>query len=116
MLHCALRVLDPIDFTHQFFASITHLEIFDIPNNLDPDDWPALTRLPHLTHLAAFNSENYLEICLRFLPTWEALGALVVLHQENIGKNILERYGVSQLVLELRLVVIVCSDYHEDRV
>ncbi|KAJ7808798.1 hypothetical protein B0H14DRAFT_3482001 [Mycena olivaceomarginata] len=104
-LHCALRVLDPIDFTHQFFASIIHLEIFDIPNNLNPDDWPALTRLPHLTHLA-FNSGNYLEMCLRFLSTWEALEALVVLLQENIGKKFLERYGVPQLALELRIVVI----------
>ncbi|KAJ7834339.1 hypothetical protein B0H14DRAFT_2590926 [Mycena olivaceomarginata] len=90
-LHCALHVLDPIDFMHQFFASITHLKIFDIPNNLNPDDWPALRRLPHLTHLA-FSSGNYLEMCLRFLSTWEALEALVVLLQENIGKKFLEQY------------------------
>ncbi|KAJ7834370.1 hypothetical protein B0H14DRAFT_2590953 [Mycena olivaceomarginata] len=49
--------------------------IFDILNNLNPDDWPALTRLPHLTNLA-FNSGNYLEMCLRFLSTREALEAL----------------------------------------
>jgi hypothetical protein len=114
-LHCVLRVLDPIDFTHRFFASITHLEIFDIPNNLNPDDWPASTHLPHLTHLA-FNSGNYLEMCLRFLSTWEALEALVGLLKGNIGKKLLERNGVPQFALELRLVVIVCSDYHEDRV
>ncbi|KAJ7735666.1 hypothetical protein B0H14DRAFT_2639115 [Mycena olivaceomarginata] len=54
-------------------------------------------------------------MCLRFLSTWEALEALVVLLQENIGKKFLERYGVPQLALELRIVVIICSDYHEDR-
>ncbi|KAJ7834365.1 hypothetical protein B0H14DRAFT_2590947 [Mycena olivaceomarginata] len=104
----------PRFFRESFFASITHLEIFDIPNNLNPDDWPASTRLPHLTHLA-FNSGNYLEMCLRFLSTWEALEALVFLLKENIGKKLLERYGVPQFALELRLIVIICSDYHEDR-
>ncbi|KAJ7808789.1 hypothetical protein B0H14DRAFT_2608579 [Mycena olivaceomarginata] len=43
------------------------------------------------------------------------LEALVVLLQENIGKKLLKRYGVPQLALALRVVVIVCSDYHENR-
>jgi hypothetical protein len=55
-------------------------------------------------------------MCIRFLPKWEGLEALVVLLQENIGNKLLERYGAPQLARELRLVVIVCSDYHDDRV
>ncbi|KAJ7735677.1 hypothetical protein B0H14DRAFT_2639124 [Mycena olivaceomarginata] len=66
----------------------------------------------HLTHLA-FNSENYLEMCIRFLPKWEDLEALVVLLQENIGKKLLERYGVPQLALELRLFVIGVIQGHD---
>ncbi|KAJ7330980.1 hypothetical protein DFH08DRAFT_1022107 [Mycena albidolilacea] len=69
-----------------------------------------------------FRPSVALEACGLIQPATSAiryltpgLEALVVLLQENIGKKLLERYGVPQLALELRVVVIVCSDYHEDR-
>ncbi|KAJ6476756.1 hypothetical protein C8R47DRAFT_1220238 [Mycena vitilis] len=34
--------------------------------------WGAMTRLPHLTHLA-FNDTAYLPMCLVLLPTWDSL-------------------------------------------
>ncbi|KAJ7808792.1 hypothetical protein B0H14DRAFT_3761001 [Mycena olivaceomarginata] len=92
-LHCALYSLfrdASIDFTHCFFTSITHLEIVNVAQNIELEVWCALTRLPHLTHLA-FNSYSYLEMCLTILLTWENLRAL-----------------------EPRLVVIACSDFRED--
>jgi hypothetical protein len=81
-LHCFLDALAPTDFTHTSFASITHLEIFDIASDLAPRNWSLLMRLPHLTHLA-FNSANHLQTCLEFLPTWDTLRALVVFPQFN---------------------------------
>ncbi|KAJ7808794.1 hypothetical protein B0H14DRAFT_3481997 [Mycena olivaceomarginata] len=70
-------------------------------------------RLPHLTHLA-FNSANYLQTCLEFLPTWDTLRALVVFPQSNKGEMLLERQGVLRLTQHLRFVVMVCSHYRED--
>ncbi|KAJ6463153.1 hypothetical protein C8R47DRAFT_1225270 [Mycena vitilis] len=52
-LHCRLNTLfepKPTDFTHQLFASMTHLEVFDLPVRYDV--WATVTHLPCLTHLA----------------------------------------------------------------
>ncbi|KAJ7735674.1 hypothetical protein B0H14DRAFT_3168523 [Mycena olivaceomarginata] len=115
-LHCALYSLfrdASIDFTHRFFTSITHLEIVNVAQNIEVEVWSALTRLPHLTHLA-FNSYSYLEMCLAILLTWEHLHALVILSLFDIGEKSLEQHNVPELAQESRLVVIACSDFRED--
>ncbi|KAJ6463121.1 hypothetical protein C8R47DRAFT_1225246 [Mycena vitilis] len=72
-LHCPLGALfgyESIDFTFGMFASITHLELFDVPEDIgldiDENVWMELANLPHLTHLA-FNDEQYIRICLSLL-------------------------------------------------
>ncbi|KAJ6574577.1 hypothetical protein B0H19DRAFT_1063521 [Mycena capillaripes] len=111
-LHCSLKALfgpDQIDFS-RLFTSITHLEIFDVPTNIDEEVWSALTRLPHLTHLT-FNNDDYLPLCLTLLQTWEALQALVVLVYDRDG-------GLPEVDDDLaqhpRFVLMVCQWYLED--
>ncbi|KAJ6574571.1 hypothetical protein B0H19DRAFT_1124825 [Mycena capillaripes] len=111
-LHCSLKALfgpDQIDFS-RLFTSITHLEIFDVPTNIEDEVWSALTRLPHLTHLA-FNNDDYLPLCLTLLQTWEALQALVVLVYDRDG-------GLPEVDDDLaqhpRFVLMVCQWYLED--
>jgi hypothetical protein len=102
-----------IDFTHRFFTSITHLEIVNVAQNIKVEVWSALTRLPHLTHLA-FNSYRYLEMCLAILLTWENLRALVILSLFDSGEKSLEQHNVPELAQEPRLVVIACSNFCDD--
>ncbi|KAJ7331003.1 hypothetical protein DFH08DRAFT_882133 [Mycena albidolilacea] len=117
-LQCTLQSIfghSAINFTHPFFSSITHLEIFDVTTDMEVEPWSALTSLPHLTHLA-FNSANYLPLCLALLSRWDTLRALVILLAGNIdpGEKIMESYGVPELIQEPRLVVVVCVGYRED--
>ncbi|KAF8186527.1 hypothetical protein K438DRAFT_1835762 [Mycena galopus ATCC 62051] len=119
-LHCTLETMfgsSDVDFTNQFFFSITHLEIFNVPDNVDVEVWSALTRLPHLTHLA-FNDDDYIPMCAALLPSWESLRVLVILlsanQNTNIGSVLLHQYGATGLAQDPRFVVIVCSAYLED--
>ncbi|KAF7377254.1 hypothetical protein MSAN_00145700 [Mycena sanguinolenta] len=121
-LHATLEVIFgksqpcPIDFAHPVFASMTHLEIFDAPHDgFDLAVWTALTRLPHLTHLA-LGSAAYLPMCGALLPTWEHLRVLVILFSQHVGLDagLLTEHNVSELADEPRLVLMVCSEYLED--
>ncbi|KAJ6482303.1 hypothetical protein C8R47DRAFT_581342 [Mycena vitilis] len=85
-LHCALHALfgtGAIDFTQRRFASVTHLEIFDVPARIDLEVWSALSGLPYLTHLA-FNNDDYLPMCLTLLRTWSSLHVLVLLLRRDL--------------------------------
>ncbi|KAJ7256150.1 hypothetical protein B0H12DRAFT_517903 [Mycena haematopus] len=114
-LHCMLASIfgARIDFTHRFFSSITHLEIFDVWSHTAREVWSGLKDIPNLTHLA-FNDPNYLPTCLALLPTWESLRVLVILLLSDSGAELVQRYNVPELAKELRFVVIVCPDYLED--
>ncbi|KAJ6463156.1 hypothetical protein C8R47DRAFT_1157786 [Mycena vitilis] len=108
-----------IDFGHSLLARLTHLEIFDVPN-VQPEDgtmeaWAAMTRLPHLTHLA-FNDTAYLPMCLVLLPTWDSLQVLVVLlyRWTYRGAVLLEECGVTDLAQDVRLVTMSSDKSLED--
>ncbi|KAJ6453182.1 hypothetical protein C8R45DRAFT_1193259 [Mycena sanguinolenta] len=118
-LHASLKGIfgsSPIDFSHHRLSSITHLEIFDVvaPDSFDMGVWSALAYLPNLIHLA-FNSEEYLSLCLALLPAWELLHVLVILFSENIGaEDLLDEYHVTELVEDPRFVVMTVAEYIED--
>ncbi|KAJ7670021.1 hypothetical protein DFH06DRAFT_159944 [Mycena polygramma] len=120
-LHCSLNNLFDfhIDFTHRLFAWLTHLEIFDLPKvqpgGMDTDLWPAVTRLPHLTHLA-FNDTTYLPMCLVLLRTWDSLMVLAILLYRRAYKGpiLLEECGVTELAQDVRFVTMSCDEALED--
>ncbi|KAF7377248.1 hypothetical protein MSAN_00145100 [Mycena sanguinolenta] len=122
-LHGTLKVIfgasisTAIDLTHSVFASLTHLEIFDFPEDgIDLRVWTALTHLPHLTHLA-FDDEDYLPMCGSLLPTWKHLKVLVILYSGTDGSldaELFADYSVPELADEPRVVLMVCSEYLED--
>ncbi|KAJ7224024.1 hypothetical protein B0H12DRAFT_1240847 [Mycena haematopus] len=115
-LHCTVERMFPssqIDFTHRIFSSITHLEIFDIPRRIDPDTWSALTRIPHLTHLA-FNDPRFLPLCLALLSTWESLRVLLLVLDEQTDIHFLDNYNATDLAQDRRFVVTVCVNYLHD--
>ncbi|KAF8171019.1 hypothetical protein K438DRAFT_1853150 [Mycena galopus ATCC 62051] len=113
-LHAMFRS-SPIDFTHQLFSSITHLEIFDVPDNIDLDVWSALTRLAHLTHLS-FDDRGYLQLCHTLLPTWQSLQVMIILvdTRMGVGVDILDGSGVTELAQEPRFIVMCCNEFLED--
>ncbi|KAF7377223.1 hypothetical protein MSAN_00142200 [Mycena sanguinolenta] len=104
---------DTIDFTHPVLASLTHLEIFNLPDvEFDLRIWTALTGLPHLTHLA-FADEDYLTICGSLLPSWECLQVLVILFHRyfgNLDANRLTEHNVPELADEPRLVLMIIPE------
>ncbi|KAJ6482768.1 hypothetical protein C8R45DRAFT_1150392 [Mycena sanguinolenta] len=122
-LHGSLEVIfgspksKAIDFTHPSFASLTHLEIFDIPEDrIDFRAWTAVIQLSHLTHLA-FDDEQYLPMCGALLQGWISLRVLVILFlqkEENLNAGLFAGYHVPELVDEPRLVLMVCYKYLED--
>ncbi|KAJ7333964.1 hypothetical protein DFH08DRAFT_814034 [Mycena albidolilacea] len=81
-----------IDFTHQFFSTLTPFEIFDVPSNIDLKDWSELTRL----------------------PSGYSLRVLVISHYSERHAKLLDQYGVTALAQERRFVVMVCAEYRED--
>ncbi|KAF8145046.1 hypothetical protein K438DRAFT_2028928 [Mycena galopus ATCC 62051] len=113
-LHCTLhKMFEPsqIDFSHRFFACLTHLEIFDGTwAMINTDIWSNLTRLPCLTHLA-FNDEDYLSIFRTLLPTWRSLQVLAILLTERMSLN---EYELPELSRDWRVVVIECPAYLDD--
>ncbi|KAJ6476743.1 hypothetical protein C8R47DRAFT_1220225 [Mycena vitilis] len=113
-LHCRLNTLfepKPIDFTHQLFASMTHLEVFDLPVRLDVDVWAAVTHLPCLTHLA-FNDDHYLPVCRVVLQTSSALQVLALM-VHNRAQTDAERWKGWNL-MDVRFVAMVCDEAVED--
>ncbi|KAJ6482764.1 hypothetical protein C8R45DRAFT_1215451 [Mycena sanguinolenta] len=119
-LHTDLDVIfgsSVIDFTHQFFSSITHLEIFDAPEAIELEVWSALTDLPHLTNFAC-NDGEYLPMFLAVLPTWQPLRVLVLLMSSSgdaeMVAELLKEYNVAELAQDPRFVVLLCSEYCED--
>ncbi|KAJ7670012.1 hypothetical protein DFH06DRAFT_1468718 [Mycena polygramma] len=113
-LHCRLNTLfepQPIDFTHQLFASMTHLEVFDLSARLVVDVWAALTHLPHLTHLA-FNDDHYLPVCSALLRTWTSLQVLALMLY-NRAQMDTERWKDWDVV-DVRFVAMVCDEAVED--
>ncbi|KAJ7266460.1 hypothetical protein B0H12DRAFT_161387 [Mycena haematopus] len=114
-LHCTVEGMFPssqVDFTHRIFSSITHLEIFDGPKSIDTEVWSALTRIPHLTHLA-FNDPRFLPLCLALLPTWESLRALLLVLDTEMDIA-LDNYDATDLAQDRRFVVSVCVNYLRD--
>ncbi|KAJ7670079.1 hypothetical protein DFH06DRAFT_1321096 [Mycena polygramma] len=121
-LHCSLRALfgyESIDFTHKMFASITHLELFDVPQDIglqmDENVWMELTHLPRLTHLA-FNDEQYIPTCFSLLRVWTSLRVLVVLlyRTDGRGPEMLHDAGVPELAHDPRFIIMRCPEYLED--
>ncbi|KAJ7670022.1 hypothetical protein DFH06DRAFT_1468725 [Mycena polygramma] len=113
-LHCRLNTLfepQPIDITHQLFALVTHLEVFDLPARGDVDVWAAVTHLPRLTHLA-FNDEVYLPVCSALLQTSTSLQVLVLM-LDHRGQMDTERWKDWD-VMDVRFVAMVCDEAVED--
>ncbi|KAJ7670042.1 hypothetical protein DFH06DRAFT_160064 [Mycena polygramma] len=112
-LHCRLKTLfgpNPIDFAHQLFASLTHLEVYDVPDRVDIEVWAALTQLPHLTHLA-LNDAVYLPMCIALLQASTSLQVLIFwLCNGEMGKGLWENYDG----IDVRLVALLCPDCVED--
>ncbi|KAJ6452077.1 hypothetical protein C8R45DRAFT_1223642 [Mycena sanguinolenta] len=106
-----------IDFSQPLFSSMTHLEIFTAPREIDLAVWSALTRLPHLTHLA-FDVVAYLPMCHALLPTWQTLRVLVILFQvkeaTDVDGDLLQKCNVTELADDPRLVFVTCYHYLED--
>ncbi|KAJ7670101.1 hypothetical protein DFH06DRAFT_1321120 [Mycena polygramma] len=128
-VHCALYALfgtGAIDFTHRMFASITHLELFDVPERIDVEAWSALSDLPHLTHFA-FNDDrinakdnrvvllmdDYLPMCLTLLQTWTSLRILVLLYSRSLRTRT-ELEKAPRLVEDCRVVVMPCDEFLVD--
>ncbi|KAK7051887.1 hypothetical protein R3P38DRAFT_1630807 [Favolaschia claudopus] len=118
-LHCTLKALfgfDPPNFTLPLFSSITHLEIFNVPlDGIDVVAWSALTRLPHLTHLA-FNDDDYLSMCQTIVPNWNSLRALaLIIYTEDAFKSLSDDNPIfNDLAQDPRFVAVICPEYLSD--
>ncbi|KAJ7466668.1 hypothetical protein B0H11DRAFT_1733189 [Mycena galericulata] len=81
-LHCCLEALfipeTQIDFAHQLFSHLTHLEIFTDNNPEVTQPWSEIALIPHLTHLS-FNDVDLLSLSLNILNTCKSLQVLVFL-------------------------------------
>ncbi|KAJ6564383.1 hypothetical protein B0H19DRAFT_1140923 [Mycena capillaripes] len=117
-LHCTLESIFDSDmaftFNHSLFARITHLEIFDAPNAVEPQIWCGLAHIPHLSHLA-FNSTDFISICRSLLRTCESLRLLCIIlsrRPDDIG-NAGDR-ALSELKEDPRFVMMACYPYIED--
>ncbi|KAJ6593219.1 hypothetical protein B0H19DRAFT_1365351 [Mycena capillaripes] len=114
--HCNLTLLfssapgRQIDFTHQLFERITHLELLNYyakPADLDRDRdrWAELARLPALTHLAFYNA-IFVSMALRLLQTCASLVVLVLkFHGENPGTLVDARPDAQKLAKDSRFVI-----------
>ncbi|KAJ7480275.1 hypothetical protein B0H11DRAFT_2233398 [Mycena galericulata] len=118
-LHCCLEALfipdTQIDFTHQLFSHITHLEIFTDNNPEVTQPWSEIALIPHLTHLG-FNYENFLHLSPAILNTCKSLRVLVFL-MINISEYpplIEEHPELDDLVKDPRFVQMACAQYIKD--
>ncbi|KAJ7133993.1 hypothetical protein C8R43DRAFT_1022152 [Mycena crocata] len=80
-LSCTLGRLFPsplqIEFTHQLFSHITHLEHAGYRDPVSPEFWAGLGLIPHLTHLA-FTDPGFIPLFLGFLEGCRSLRVLVL--------------------------------------
>ncbi|KAF7347790.1 hypothetical protein MVEN_01536500 [Mycena venus] len=82
-LHCHLVPLfgspPQIDFSHQLFAQITHLGLFDYPSGgiVDPAIWSKISLIPNLTHLSL--DPVFIGVCLTLFRACPFLRVLIVI-------------------------------------
>ncbi|KAJ7503718.1 hypothetical protein B0H11DRAFT_1906136 [Mycena galericulata] len=78
-LHCNVEnifsTLNSIDFTHQLFANITHLQLFDPPGDRELNICLDLVQIPNLTHLS-YEDPMFLLISAQLLRTSTRAGPL----------------------------------------
>ncbi|KAJ7670096.1 hypothetical protein DFH06DRAFT_1125492 [Mycena polygramma] len=69
-----------IDFTHQLFAQITHIEVFDKPRTRVDGlkSWSNLALVPHLTHVS-FVDPSFISVSPALLCASNSLRAVVVM-------------------------------------
>ncbi|KAJ7834217.1 hypothetical protein B0H14DRAFT_3142393 [Mycena olivaceomarginata] len=96
-----------IDFTHQLFAKITHLEVYDASEDVsaDPERWKQLSLIPHLTHLG-LNNAGLIDAWLALLRTCKSLRVLVVLDPGGrpLLRTVIDEHR--ELVKDPRLVLV----------
>ncbi|KAJ7131403.1 hypothetical protein C8R44DRAFT_774785 [Mycena epipterygia] len=112
-LYCNLqRVFGsaPIDFTHNLFSQMTHLELFDIPDS-DPQFWSGIVLIPHLTHLA-FNDLGFLPMGPTLLRTCSSLRLLILL--SPLRAYVTNHPQIEELAKDGRFVLLFCPRYFED--
>lgn len=83
-LHCYVGHLfgspENIDFTHQLFAHLTHLDLFDtchIENEINRQIWAGLALIPQLTHLS-YDDVEFLYMSMEILETCRKLRVLLM--------------------------------------
>ncbi|KAJ6564449.1 hypothetical protein B0H19DRAFT_1374774 [Mycena capillaripes] len=116
-LYCNLTYLfgpqRQIDFTHQLFARIARLEVFDHRNSFNSTIWGNLAIIPHLTHLA-FNEPISIAMWLSLLRGCHSLRVFVVLGQFLARAKIDGHQDKEELVKEPRFVVMDCDQSTQD--
>ncbi|KAJ7131418.1 hypothetical protein C8R44DRAFT_774807 [Mycena epipterygia] len=117
-LYCDLQNVfgsAPIDFTHNLFSQITHLELLGIPDS-DPQFWSGIALIPHLTHLA-FNDLGFLHMGPTLLCTCSSLQLLILLSLfkwHGFDDRIAHHPQIEELAQDGRFVLTICSRYFED--
>jgi len=91
-----------IDFSHQFFAQITHLGLYDyaVGGRVDHEVWSKLSLIPHLTHLSF--DPIFVGVCLTLLRTCPSLRVLVAI---GLGSDIDHHPDRDALANDPRFVV-----------
>ncbi|KAJ7466650.1 hypothetical protein B0H11DRAFT_2197566 [Mycena galericulata] len=118
-LYCHLEDLfipdTQIDFTHQLFSHLTHLEIFTYGNPEVTQPWSEIALIPHLTHLG-FNDEDLLSLSLTILNTCKSLRVLVFLMIDisEYPTLIEEHPELDDLAKDPRFVQMACYQYIKD--
>ncbi|KAJ7670014.1 hypothetical protein DFH06DRAFT_1293932 [Mycena polygramma] len=108
-LHCTFNTMfssPEVPFT-QLFASMTHLEIFDLPGSQEVHQ--TLTHLPQLTHLA-FNYPDCLPLFLSLLRKCTSLQVLVLLLGTGLVMVRVKEYCTLELAQDVRFVTMI-HDY-----
>ncbi|KAF7364063.1 hypothetical protein MSAN_01065100 [Mycena sanguinolenta] len=104
-----------VDFHHNIFARLTHLDLFELPTS---KSWVAdMCGLPCLTHLSFnFDSERRKNIsataCQLILAECESLEALILIFSNPIDRS--EFGGCQYFSDDPRSVTIVVDDFLED--
>ncbi|KAJ6526512.1 hypothetical protein DFH09DRAFT_1095224 [Mycena vulgaris] len=102
-----------IDFSHRFFAQITHLALIDWPDGarVDPAIWSKLSLVPNLTHLSW--APIFLDGCLPLLRTCPSLRVLIVLKWGRLDTHVLHHPDRDALENDPRFVMMVMAFAHE---